>query len=163
MAYDDEISSVDTLARMLARVVAVTLSERNVEAFASVDRLAGLAPGWDGYDGHAPTPEAIAQAKSFIATMPTDVRSPEVEPSGDGEINLVWRSDAAYLEVGFCGDQQFSFFGKTKTAPEERLFGDVPLSANRLPLGLHWLMKQFADGMPVRGSIAEPAPLAWAS
>ena len=163
MAYGDDVLSANAFRKTLGKVVTATLSDRNVEAYAVIDNLLKLAPGWDGYNGHAPTPEAVAQAKSFIATMPTDMRGPEIEPSGDGEINLVWRSAAAYLEIGFCGDQQFSFFGKTKSVPEERIFGDVPLSANRLPLALHWLMKQFADGLPVRETITEPVSLAWAS
>lgn len=147
----------------LSRVAAITSSERNFRAYAQLDALLKLPPGWDGYLGHAPTEEAVSQAKAFIANLPSALAMPVIEPSGDGEINLVWRSEAAYLEIGFCGDNHCSFFGKTKTQPEKREFGDIPISANRLPLSFQWLLNHFPDVVPVRKGIAERESFAWAS
>ncbi|MDR7231773.1 hypothetical protein J2X45_002873 [Caulobacter sp. BE264] len=151
------------VAEVLIRVAAATSFERNFQAYDQLDSLLKLRPGWDGYSGHAPSEEAVHQAKAFLANLPIDLAMPAIEPSGDGEINFVWRSDAAYLEIGFCGDHHFSFFGKTKTLPEKREFGDIPVTANRLPLSLQWLLNHFPDVVPVRKNIAERESFAWAS
>lgn len=72
------------LAEVLVRLAAATSSDRNFQAYAKLEALLKLEPGWDGYSGHAPSEEAVHQAKAFIANLPSDIAMPAIEPSGDG-------------------------------------------------------------------------------
>lgn len=89
--------------------------------------LLSLAPNWNDYGGVVPSVAAVSDARQFYHLLPADAATPAVEPSGDGEVNLVWRTAESYLEVGFYGDGVMSYYGKIRG---EELLGDLePLPA----------------------------------
>lgn len=71
-----------------------------------------LEKGWDGGDNDlAPSPEAASQAIAFVEQLPSFASTPEPSVASDGEVILFWKSDHLYLDVGFRGKSEFSYFG----------------------------------------------------
>lgn len=77
-----------------------------------IEGLGALRANWDGYGGTAPTKAARLDARRVVAMLPNNKPAPSVEPSGDGEISLVWRSPISHLEIGVYGDGLASIFGE---------------------------------------------------
>ena len=55
---------------------------------------------------------AIDDAIQFLQQLQPGTAQPTVEVQFDGEIRLTWLKDFLELEVGFYGDDTYSFFGK---------------------------------------------------
>lgn len=120
------------------------------EPIAAIAALGALHPNWDGHQGVAPTERAREQAAAFILHIPSSTPNPEIEASGDGEINLVWRrTDGGYLEVGFYGGETFSYYGRPSEDDAPSL-DDVPIAENRLPSGLRSLLDLLGYDVRVR-------------
>ncbi|MBX7496313.1 hypothetical protein K3172_10650 [Qipengyuania sp. 6B39] len=72
-----------------------------------------LEPGWDGGEKDvAPSRQAIDEAIQFVENIPPFIDLPEAMVSNDGEVGLFWHSQGFYLDVGFRGCGECSFFGK---------------------------------------------------
>lgn len=72
-----------------------------------------LECGWDGASTDMiPSREAINEAIMFVEGLPPFIALPAPMVSNDGEVGLFWHDDALYLDVGFRGLGQCSFFGK---------------------------------------------------
>ena len=73
-----------------------------------------LEPGWDGgANDVAPSRDAINEAIQFVENIPPFIVLPEAMVSNDGEVGLFWNNDDFYLDVGFRGCGECSFFGKS--------------------------------------------------
>lgn len=81
-----------------------------------IDELWGyecLEAGWDGASTDlAPSREAIKEAILFVESLPPFVALPVPMVSNDGEVGLFWQDDEFYLDVGFRGVGECSFYGK---------------------------------------------------
>jgi len=71
-----------------------------------------LSPGWDGYDGQAPSAGAVFEAQAFLKALPSSVRLAKPMIAGDGEVGLYWDEPGLYLEIGFRGDGRLSWYGE---------------------------------------------------
>ncbi len=57
---------------------------------------------------------------------------PEISLANDGEINFLWESDGAYVDLGFYGSGTYSYFARGGSGREVR-GEDVPASSG-LPI-----------------------------
>lgn len=116
------------------------------EVISSIAALKELPLNWDGYRGVAVSAETADQATAFAASLPAKMINPDVVASGDGSVNLIWRSPAAYLEIVFDGSATYSAFGQRLDGDDHRLTADMPSRPNRLTTELRDFMSQFDDG-----------------
>lgn len=101
----------------------------------TIAEYAARAPNWDGMDGIAPKPDAVADALAFIDDLPDDISIPlRVYAPGDGEVMFQWLEPGTLIEVGFYGDDTISWYMRI---PGRRdLYGDdefVRRLGRRLP------------------------------
>lgn len=74
-----------------------------------------LESGWDGNEADiAPSRAAVDEAIQFVENLPAFVALPEPMVSSDGEVGLFWKSSELYLDVGFRGCGECSYFGKAQ-------------------------------------------------
>jgi hypothetical protein len=79
----------------------------------SIAGFAGRLFDWDGMEGIAPKPYAIADALTFIDKLPSDAPLPDkVYAPGDGEVMFQWLRPGTLIEVGFYGDDTISWFAR---------------------------------------------------
>lgn len=116
--------SVRKVAAPLEHLGATTASHNLRSA---LNKLPLLPKNWDGHGGVAPAIGAIEEAQLFASRLAPAAFEPAIEPSGDGEINFVWRSHDLYVEVGFDGDGEASYLIKSKDGATT--FGEFPASA----------------------------------
>ncbi len=102
-----------------------------------------LQPNWNGRGGVRPSSGAIRQARRFLALLPRYFPAPAVEPSGDGEVNFVWRRGADYVEFGLYDEGAASYFARV--GGKETL-EDLVAPLVRLPDGLRVALEAFSDG-----------------
>ncbi|MBT0670786.1 hypothetical protein HT136_20680 [Novosphingobium profundi] len=73
-----------------------------------------LENGWDGADDDiAPSREAIDEAIHFVESLPPFVDLPEPMVSSDGQVGFFWHDANIYLDIGFRGQGECTFFGKS--------------------------------------------------
>jgi len=73
-----------------------------------------LEAGWDGEPTDlAPHREAIYEAIQFVESLPPFADVPEPMVSSDGQVGLYWQNEKIYLDVGFRGRGECTFFGKS--------------------------------------------------
>lgn len=85
-----------------------------------------LKDGWDGYDGRAPSIDAIQDAISFAEKLNINMKMPKPMLSSDGEVGLFWEKDQNYIDVGFYGEKIYSFYAQFDDG-QEILRDDVAL------------------------------------
>ena len=79
----------------------------------SIAGYAGRLFDWDGMEGTAPKPDAIADALAFIDQLPSDLSLPDtVYAPGDGEVMFQWQRPETLIEIGFYGDDTVSWFAR---------------------------------------------------
>lgn len=110
---------------------------------AQLEQTLDLPIGWDGHGGIAPTESAVSQLKGLYGLVPASLTVPSVEPSGDGEISLVWRGEHRYFEIGTYGDHAFSYYGKLS---EKEFMGEITGSPSSLPKELRLILDAFRYG-----------------
>lgn len=87
-----------------------------------------LEAGWDGHDEDVvPRREAIDEAILFVENLPPFVDLPEPMVSSDGQVGLFWQEPHLYLDIGFRGQGECSFFGKSG---DLKIKGKEPISAS---------------------------------
>lgn len=91
---------------------------------------ANLEPDWDGYEGIAPPPAAIAAAVRFLRLLDHDVPLPFPQVSGDGSIGIYWEGTDFLIDVGFRGLGQISYFARLG---DRRWKGDDPFRGSDIP------------------------------
>jgi hypothetical protein len=91
------------------------------DAINAIDEFAARQPNWDGFGGRAPSEEAIADAKSFLRSLPSSLMPDHTFAPGDGEIAFQWRREQLFIEIGFFGDRTVSWFVRR---PKETAHGD---------------------------------------
>lgn len=114
--------------------------QRASPATADIDRVAvydeilsyrSLTDGWDGSSSVAPTPAAINDALSFFKhLLPPNAPLPEPTVAADGEVGLFWSGPGIYVDIGFRGNGEISYYARVNGAIEK---GRAPL-ARHLPL-----------------------------
>ena len=63
-----------------------------------------------------PSEQAFSDAYDFILNIPlSQISSPIVSLADDGEVNFFWNVDDIYVDLGFYGDGQCSYFAQSKT------------------------------------------------
>jgi len=107
---------------------------------AKIASYADLAPDFDGYGGHAPAPQDIENARSFIQHIPdAGMESVQALVVGDGEVGFEWKEpEKNYLEIVFS-EGEISFFGDMLSSGE-RLNGDADYDENAIPEKLQRLL-----------------------
>lgn len=109
----------------------------------ALDQLLSLPDNWNGHGGVPPSAAAVDQAKMFYRLLSTDMATPAIEPSGDGEVNFVWRAPGKYLEVGFSGDGLMSYYGKLGG---DEILDDIDPMPATLPKELRIALVAITDG-----------------
>lgn len=94
---------------------------------------------WDGYEGVPPKNETINDTINFLKHLPGNTKLPYAGLSGDGEINLFWDEDNIYIDIGFIGDNKFSYYARNKSGKE--ISGDDISISGTLPDELIRLIK----------------------
>jgi hypothetical protein len=91
----------------------------------SIAGYAGRLFDWDGMEGTAPRPDAIADALTFIDRFPLESVLPDkVYAPGDGEVMFQWLRPATLIEIGFYGDDTISWY--TRIPGRGDVHGDDP-------------------------------------
>lgn len=95
-----------------------------------------LEDGWDGADDDiAPSRMAIDEAIHFVENLPPFVDLPEPMVSSDGQVGFFWHDANIYLDIGFRGRGECTFFGKfgnLKIKGKEAVNGSEPVPASVL-------------------------------
>lgn len=74
---------------------------------------------WDGVGGIPPTSQAINEAEQFLrALLGRNIMLPHISLAADGEINFLWKLNDIRFDLGFYGDQTYSYYGKDKDGNE---------------------------------------------
>ncbi|MNF91786.1 hypothetical protein D3C84_744010 [compost metagenome] len=91
--------------------------------------LLTLSAGWDGYTAKVPVSGAIDDAEQFTSNLlPSDgFTLPTVTAASDGEVNFSWKNSLGYIDLGFYGDQTYSYYVRLQNG-EELLSDESPLS-----------------------------------
>lgn len=107
-----------------------------------------LEAGWDGNDDDVvPSVAAINEAIQFVEKLPPFVALPEPMVSNDGEVGLFWHDDELYLDVGFRGGDECSYFGKIG---DEKIKRRDPISESApIPSALLDFLVKLSDGEPL--------------
>jgi hypothetical protein len=72
-----------------------------------------------------PSDRAFQDARNFILTLPlTQIVKPVIHVASDGEVNFHWAGADFQIDLGFYGDETFSFYG-AKDGHEPILGDDV--------------------------------------
>ncbi len=88
-----------------------------------VVQLAKLRPNWDGRNSASISPETLAFVLTLLAqTMPPIARAPGMIPLGDGDVQLVWQSDNAELEVEVARPNDVHVYFLDRASGTEREF-----------------------------------------
>jgi hypothetical protein len=95
-----------------------TLSSQKIDRAKAVGLLkqsiagyAGRIFDWDGMEGTAPRPDAIADALTFVDHFPPESVLPDkVYAPGDGEVMFQWLRPGTLVEIGFYGDETISWY-----------------------------------------------------
>jgi hypothetical protein len=75
----------------------------------------------------APSDVAFQNARDFVLSLPlTQIPKPTIHLANDGEVNFQWAGQDYLIDLGFYGNEQFSFFAKKD--------GFEPLLADGLPV-----------------------------
>jgi len=90
--------------------------------------------GWDGYEGTPPPEQAIVDSINFLERLPKSCPVPYVSLGGDGEIGFFWEIDNIFVDIGFSGDETFSYFARDKE--NRKFFGDDIHLSNEFPCEL---------------------------
>jgi hypothetical protein len=91
----------------------------------SIAGYAGRLFDWDGMEGTAPRPDAIADALTFIDRFPPESVLPDrVYAPGDGEVMFQWLRPATLIEIGFYGDDTISWYARVPGRAD--VHGDDP-------------------------------------
>jgi|SRR5271156_2215670 len=63
-------------------------------------------------DSTPPSEKAFQDAKDFILTLPlAQIVKPAIHVASDGEVNFHWAGPDFQIDLGFYGDERFSFYG----------------------------------------------------
>lgn len=63
-----------------------------------------------------PSSAAVSEALRFLAALPAGAPSPSVGWADDGEVGFLWRRDCVFIDVGFCGDGNISYYARVAMA-----------------------------------------------
>ena len=63
-----------------------------------------------------PCKAAVKDALSLLDLLDPNVPLPQVSWADDGEIGFCWRIAASFIDVGFYGDGQISYFARVPSA-----------------------------------------------
>jgi len=94
---------------------------------------------WDGYEGVPPKNKTISDTTHFLKHLPDNIKLPYAGLSGDGEINLFWDKDSIYIDIGFLGNNKFSYYARDNSGKE--ISGDDIVISDTLPTELINLIK----------------------
>ena len=73
-----------------------------------------------------PGKQAFADARAFIGQLPTcPIRLPDIGVADDGEVNFLWDGDGVYIDLGFYGTGDYSYFASDEDGQEFRC-DDLP-------------------------------------
>ena len=101
------------------------LSPQILRVLSRLNQLRSTPPEERGPQVEWPTEQAFVDARSFAVQMPSPLRAlPHVSLADDGEVNFAWTKEDLYLDLGFYGDDTFSFYGRN-SGGQESLGDDI--------------------------------------
>ena len=121
--------------------LASALARARLPLAREIESYAKLEPDWDGHGGRAPARADIDNAVDFLMSLRGgDIPRPMV--AGDGDVGFTWRTESAYLEIGFCDEGQISFYGKAPDGGEA--WGDNDYAKDGVSAKLRELLESIA-------------------
>lgn len=115
------------------------LSPQILRVLSRLNQLRSTPPEERGPQVEWPTERAFVDARNFAVRMPTPLRAlPHISLADDGEVNFAWTREDLYLDLGFYGDDIFSFYGRNSHGEES--FGDDVQVGRELPEDLKQLI-----------------------
>jgi len=89
------------------------------KAIKRIREIGLYSKNWDGTGAIPPTVQAINDAENFLrALLGMEVPTPHISLAADGEINFLWKLKDITLDLGFYGDQTYSYYGKDNDGKE---------------------------------------------
>ena len=79
-----------------------------------------------------PTSAAVNEALRFLDALPAGVPSPSVSWAEDGEVGFYWGGEGIYVDVGFYGDGNISYYASVAAAGIDHN-GDEDFADGALP------------------------------
>ncbi len=109
------------------------------QVITQIREIGMLNNGWHREGSLGASQKALDEAERFARSIDWQHHEPPiVSLTEDGEINLIWQTDALYLDLGFDGDGTYSYYGK---ATDGKIFlGDNFPTGDPLPAELLALM-----------------------
>lgn len=75
----------------------------------------------------APKASAFEDARAFVLTLPLmQIDRPSIHVAADGEVNFEWKGPDFHIDLGFYGDDLFSYYA-TKQGCQPLLGDDIPV------------------------------------
>ena len=96
------------------------INRQDLALLAKIREKALYPDNWDGNGAIAVDKKTINDAESFIRDLLRDriIYSPIISLAADGEINFLWVLEDFRFDLGFYGDQTFSYYGKASSGQE---------------------------------------------
>ncbi len=86
-------------------------------------------------DATWPTVQAFKDASTFIGKLPLDrIPAPEIYLADDGEVNFLWKKQGVFIDLGFYGDETYSYFARGEDGSKH--YGDDVRVSNDFPRDL---------------------------
>ena len=101
---------------------------------AALDELAGLAPGWDGYDGLPADQAAVEHALRFLEAVGDCTQIvPDVVPLSDGGVQLEWYVGTFEVDVMIAPDRSIEVYFECKIdGRAEEIFVEPDLDVSQV-------------------------------
>jgi len=96
-------------------------NRQDLALLAKIREKALYPDNWDGNDAKAVDKKTINDAENFIRRLLGQayiIHSPIISLAADGEINFLWVLEDFRFDLGFYGDQTFSYYGKASSGQE---------------------------------------------
>jgi hypothetical protein len=111
-----------------------SLKEKKEKLIANLNSYHFYNENWDGYGGIPALNQTVIDVTKFIENLSNNIIIPYSGLSGDGEISLFWKKANIFIDIGFIGDQTYSYFARDSMG--NKYYGDEILVNSALPAKL---------------------------
>ena len=96
------------------------MDRADLQVIARVRSMGTYVKDWNGLGTSAPTHAAVEEAESFVRYLFSlgSIMPPYISASGDGEIDFYWKQNGFTLDLGFVGDDTYSYYAHLPNGQE---------------------------------------------
>ncbi len=96
------------------------MDRADLQVITRVRSMGTYVNDWNGPGTFAPTHAAVEDAESFVRHLFSlgSIMPPHISASGDGEIDFYWKQNGFTLDLGFVGDDTYSYYAHLPNGQE---------------------------------------------